>query len=89
MKAKNIKSTDYALHSDPGTRAYHYSDVILGVMAYGISNHQPYDCLLNCIFRRRLKKTSKLRVTDLCAGNSSLTGEFPVQMASNAENLSI
>ena len=27
--------------------------------------------------RRRWKKTSKLRVTDLCAGNSTITGEFP------------
>ena len=36
----------------------------------GVSNHQPYDCLLNCLFRRISKKTSKLRVTGLCAGNS-------------------
>ena len=35
-----------------------------------VSNHQPYDCLLNRLFRRRSKKTSKLRVTGLCAGNS-------------------
>ena len=34
-----------------------------------ISNHQPYDCLLNGLFRRRSKKTSKLRVTGLCMGN--------------------
>ena len=33
-----------------------------------VSNHQPYDCLLNGLFRRRSKKTSKLRVTGLCAG---------------------
>ena len=36
----------------------------------GASNHQPHDYLLNCLFRRRSKKTSKLRVTGLCAGNS-------------------
>ena len=35
-----------------------------------VSNHQPDDCLLNHLFRRRSKKTSKLRVTGLCAGNS-------------------
>ena len=35
-----------------------------------VSNHQPYDCLLNRLFRRRSKKTSKLRVADLCVGNS-------------------
>ena len=36
----------------------------------GVSNHQPYDCLLNRLFRRRSKKTSKLCVTGLCVGNS-------------------
>ena len=41
--------------------------------------------LLNRLFRRRLKKTSKLRVTGL-AGSSPVAGEFPAQMASNAEN---
>ena len=62
----------------------------------GVSNHQPYDCLLNRLFRRRFKKTSKLRVTGLCDGNSLVTGEFPAshrwfpaQRASNAENVSI
>ena len=55
----------------------------------GVSNHQPHDCLLNRLFRRRLKETSKLRVTGLCAGNSPVTGEFPAQMASNAESVSI
>ena len=54
-----------------------------------VSNHQPHDCLLHRIFKRRSKKTSKLRVTGLCAGNSPGTGEFPAQMASNAEDVSI
>ena len=54
-----------------------------------VSNHQPQDCLLNRLFRRRSKKTSKLRVTGLCAGNSPGTSEFPAQMASNTENVSI
>ena len=54
-----------------------------------VSNHQPHDCLLNRLFRRRSKKTSKLRVTGLCAGNSPGTGEFSAQMASHAENVSI
>ena len=54
-----------------------------------VSNHQPHDCLLNRLFRRRSKKTSKLRVTGLCAGNSPQTGEFSAQMATNAENASI
>ena len=52
----------------------------------GVSNHQPHDCLLNCFSRCRSKT---LRVTGLCVGNSPVTGEFPTQRASNAENVSI
>ena len=55
----------------------------------GVSNHQPHGCLLNRLFRLKSKITSKLRVTGLCAGNSPGTGEFPAQMASYAENVSI
>ena len=36
----------------------------------GVSYHQPHGCLLNRLFRRRSKKTSKLRATGLCAGKS-------------------
>ena len=43
----------------------------------GISNHQPHGCLLNRLFRRRSKKTSKLRVTGLCVGNSPGPGISP------------
>ena len=45
----------------------------------GVSNLQPHDCLLNCLLRRRSKKTSKLRGT----------GEFPAQRASNEGNVSM
>ena len=55
----------------------------------GVSNHQPRDCLLNLSFRRRSRKTSKLRVTGLCEGNLPVTGEFPAQWPSSAENVSI
>ena len=55
----------------------------------GVSNHQPHDCLLNRLFRRRSKNTSKLCVTGLCTENSPGTGEFSAQMASKAENVSI
>ena len=36
----------------------------------GVSNYQPHGCLLNRLFRRRSKKTSKIRVTGLCVGTS-------------------
>ena len=55
----------------------------------GVSNHRRLDSLLNRLFRRRSKKTSNLRDTGLCEGNSPVTIEFPAQRASNAENDSI
>ena len=71
----------------------HYSNVkcIIVMSWWGddVSNHQPHHCLLNRLFRRKSKKISKLRVTGLCEGNSLVTGEFPAQRASNAENISI
>ena len=43
----------------------------------GVSNHQPHGCLLNHLFRRISKKTSKLCVTGLCVGNSPGPVNFP------------
>ena len=65
-------------------RENHYSDE-----RDSASSHQSHDCLFNCLFRRRSKKASKLRVTGPCPGNSPVTGEFPAQKASNAETVSI
>ena len=58
--------------------AGHYSGVIMRAMP-------SLDCLLNRLFRRRSKKTSKPHVTGLCKGNPPVTGGFPSQRASNAE----
>ena len=55
----------------------------------GVSNHKPHDCLLKRLSRRRSKKTSNVRVTGLCEGNSPGTGEFPAQRSIDAENVSI
>ena len=49
----------------------------------GLSNHRRLLCLFNCWFRRRSEKTSKLRVTGLCVGNSPVTGKFRAQKANN------
>ena len=44
-----------------------------------VSNHQPHDCFLNRLFWHRSKKTSKPRVTGLCAGNSpEASNKWPV-----------
>ena len=65
----------------------HYNDVTMGAMASQITSLTiVYSTVL---FRRKSKKTSKLRETGLCAGNSPVTGEFPAQKASDAENISI
>ena len=37
----------------------------------------------------QIKETSKLRITDLCAEHSPVTGKIPAQRASNAEIVSI
>ena len=55
----------------------------------GVSNHQPHDCLLNRLFRRRSNETLKLRVTGRCEGNSPMNGEFYAWSASYTENDSI
>ena len=50
----------------------------------GVSNHRRLDCTLNRLFRHRLKKILKLRLTDPCE-NSPVTGEYPTQRDSNTE----
>ena len=46
----------------------------------GVSNPQPHHCLLNRVFRRWSKKTSKLGVAGICARNSPGTSphKWPV-----------
>ena len=99
-KAK-IRILNFSGHTD----WYQYSESCKDPMCYGkyeigslqwrhnernaVSNHQPHNCLPNRLFRHRLKKPSKLRVIGLCEGNSPVTGEFPAQRTSNAENVSI
>ena len=70
----------------PHCRWSHYGDVVMGTVASQTTSS--HHCLLDRLFGCRWKKTSKLRVTGLCVGNSPETGEFPAQMASNAENVS-
>ena len=62
-----IKTTHYEtdlIPRAPMTLQWRHNDHV------GVLNHQPYDCLLNRLFRRRSKRTAKLRVTGLCVGNS-------------------
>ena len=61
-----LKITDVSFANNMNMGHYNEGD--------GVSNHQPHDCFLNCLFRRRSKKT--------------VTGEFPAQRACNAKNVS-
>ena len=61
----------------------HYSDVMMGAMTSQITSLRIV--YSTCLFTRRSKKASKLRVTGLCVGNSPVTGEFPAHRASNAK----
>ena len=72
------------LYSSP---PWYYNDVIMSAMAPQITSLTTV--YLNRLFKAQIKGKSKLRVTGLCEGNSPVTGEFPAQMASNAENVSI
>ena len=64
----------------------HYSDVIMGAMRL----KSPASRLFTRPFiPAQINKTSKLRAAGLCGGNSPVTGEFPTQMTSNAELVSI
>ena len=53
------------------------------------SNHRRLDCLLNRLFKRRSKTIPKLRATCFYEVKTPVTGEFPAQRASYAENVSI
>ena len=66
-----------------GHAVSHYNDVIMTTMASQITS---LTIVYSAVYSmRRSKKTSKLRVTGLCAGNSPGTGEFPSQRTGNAE----
>ena len=65
----------------------HYSDVIMSMKTSQIAGASII-CPTVCSGADQ-RKTSKLRVTGLCEGNSPVTGEFPAQKASNVENGSI
>ena len=67
----------------------HCGDVIMSAMASQITSLEIVYSTFGHKFGQKSKKTSKLRDTGLCVGNSPVTGEFPAQRDSNAENVSI
>ena len=89
MKRVMTKNWEYDLKMPPSYRMIYSSLRWRHNERDGVSNQQLHDRLPKPLFRRRSRKTSKLRVTGLCEANSPVTGEFPAQRASNAENVSI
>ena len=65
----------------------HYNDVIMDAMACQITNLMIVYSTVYLATDQRKHQSSALLA--LCAGNSPVTGEFPTQGASNAENVSI
>ena len=64
----------------------HYGDVIMSGIASQITS---LTIVYLTIYSDADQRKHHIRVTGLCAGNSPGTGDFPAQMASNAENVSI
>ena len=56
---------------------FHYCDLIMSAMASQITSLTIVYSTFYSDADQRSKKTSKLCVTGLCAGNSPVTGEFP------------
>ena len=64
----------------------HYNDVIMSTMASQITS---LTIVYSTVYSRRSSKKHQSSTAGLCEGNSPVTGEFPAQRASNAENVSI
>ena len=80
-------ATGRPLAQGKGWLLLHYNDGIMNAMASQITS---FAIVYWTVYSRRWsRKTSKLRITGLCAGNSPVIGEFPTQSISNVENISI
>ena len=64
----------------------HYNDVNIGAIASQITS---LTIVYSTVYSGANQRTSKLRVTGFCVVNSPVTGEFPTQIASNAEYISV
>ena len=72
-------------NSDVSFHGNHYNDVIMSATASQINS---LTIVYSTVYSMcRSKKTSKLRITGLCTGNSPVIDEFPAQRVSNASML--
>ena len=64
----------------------HYSDIIISAMAFEIT---VVSIVCSTFFQQQIKENIKAPRHWLCEGNPPVTDGFPLQKASNAENVSI
>ena len=69
-----IVDNDFEKHAWCGSDCSHYCDVIMRVMVFQITS---LAIVYSTVHSSRSKKTSKLRVTGICAWNSPVTGKIP------------
>ena len=86
----SVTSQTCKLSANPGAplhQQFHYDDVIMDAIASQITSLTVvYSAVYSGADQSKHQSSASLAI---CAGNSSGTGEFPAQMASNAENVSI
>ena len=68
---------------------FHMHITVMSLWAWWHLKSMAYRLFDQPFVQAKIKETSKLRFTGLCEGNALVTGEFPPQVASNAENVSI
>ena len=75
-------------HVSTAKFSFHYDDVIMSTIASQITS---LTIVYSTVYSGadQSKHQSSASLTGFCVGNSPGTGEFPAQMASNAENVSI
>ena len=73
-------------HAKDHKYMYHYNDVIMGAIASQITS---LTSVYSIVIQTQIKENIKASRHWLCVGNSPGAGEFPAQMASYAENISI
>ena len=76
----------YVLVMNYDLRSTHYSDAIMGTMASRITG---LTIVYSTVSSGADQRKHQNYVTGICAENSPVAGEFPAQMASDAENVSI
>ena len=86
-KKMRLKHLQNGSHFVSSSQRIYYKDIIMSMMASQITN---VPTVFSTVCSRCIsKKTSNLHVTGLSEGNPLVTGGFPSQKASNAENISI